>query len=53
VLTPEQFYGTETRTRQTANEEEVGAPRIDNEPLRPELLGYFHIPGTVARLSCA
>jgi DcaP outer membrane protein len=46
VHTPQQFYGTETRTRQTAGENEVGAPRIDNEPLDPELLGYFHIPNT-------
>ena len=43
---PVEFYGTETRTRQTAGENEVGAPRIDNEPLDPELLGYFHLPGT-------
>jgi hypothetical protein len=46
VHVPVEYYGTETRTRQTAGENEVGAPRIDNEPLNPELLGYFHIPGT-------
>ena len=46
VHTPGEFYGTETRTRQTAGENEVGAPRIDNEPLRPELRGFFHLPGT-------
>jgi len=41
-----EHYGTETRTRDTAGQNEVGAPRIDNEPLRPELLGFFHLPGT-------
>ena len=41
-----EYYGTETRTRQTAAENEVGAPRIDNEPLDPELRGFFHLPGT-------
>jgi hypothetical protein len=46
VHTPEQFYGSETRTRQTAAENEDGAPRIDNEPLDPELLGFFRLPGT-------
>jgi len=43
---PVEYYGTETRTRQTAGENEVGAPRIYNEPLNPELLGYFRLPGT-------
>jgi DcaP outer membrane protein len=45
---PVEHYGTETRTRQTAGENEVGAPRIDNEPLDPELLGFFRLPGTSA-----
>ena len=48
VRSPMEYYGTETRTRQTAGENEVGAPRIDNEPLDPELLGFFHLPGTSA-----
>ncbi len=43
---PVEYYGTETRDRQTAGENEDGAPRIENEPLNPELLGYFHLPGT-------
>jgi hypothetical protein len=43
---PVEYYGTETRTRETAGENEVGAPRIDNEPLDPALRGYFHLPGT-------
>ncbi len=43
---PVDYYGTETRTRETANEEQMGAPRIDNEPMDPELLGYFRLPGT-------
>src|SRR5277367_630426 len=38
--------GEETRLRQTAGENEDGAPRIDNEPLDPELRGYFRLPGT-------
>jgi hypothetical protein len=46
VHTPVEYYGTETRTRRTAGENEAGAPRIDNEPLDPELLGFFHLPGT-------
>src|SRR5205823_14055096 len=46
VRSPAEHYGTETRTRQTAGENQVGAPRIDNEPLNPELRGYFHLPGT-------
>jgi hypothetical protein len=46
VRTPKEYYGSETRTRQTAGENEEGAPRIDNEPLNPELRGYFHLPGT-------
>ena len=46
VHTPVEYYGTETRTRETAGENEVGAPRIDNEPLDPQLLGFFHLPGT-------
>jgi hypothetical protein len=46
IHTPKEYYGTETRTRQTANEEQEGAPRIDNEPLDPSLRGFFHLPGT-------
>jgi hypothetical protein len=46
VHSPVEYYGTETRHRETAGENEVGAPRIDNEPLSPELRGYFHLPGT-------
>ncbi len=43
---PVEYYGTETRTRETAGENEEGAPRIENEPLNPDLLGYFRLPGT-------
>ncbi len=46
VHTPAEYYGTETRTRNTAGQNEVGAPRIDNEPLDPKLRGFFHLPGT-------
>ena len=38
--------GEETRLRQTAGENEDGAPRIDNESLDPSLRGYFRLPGT-------
>ncbi len=40
------YIGEETRLRVTAGENEVGAPRIDNESLDPALLGYFRLPGT-------
>jgi len=43
---PVEHYGTETKSRRTAGENEEGAPRIDNEPLDPELRGFFHLPGT-------
>jgi hypothetical protein len=46
VHSPVDYYGTETRERDTAGENEVGAPRIDNEPLDPKLRGFFHLPGT-------
>ena len=46
VHSPVEYYGTETRTRQTALENELGAPRIENEPLDPALRGFFHLPGT-------
>ena len=41
VHSPVEYYGTETRHGETAGENEVGAPRIDNEPLSPELRGFF------------
>jgi hypothetical protein len=43
---PVEYYGTETRTRKTAGDNQEGAPRIDNEPLDPALRGFFHLPGT-------
>ena len=46
VNAPVDRYGTETRTRQTAGENEEGAPRTDNQPLDPQLRGFFHLPGT-------
>ena len=48
VRTPEEYYGKETRTRQTAGENEDGGPRIDNEPLDPALRGFFKLPGVNA-----
>src|SRR4029077_16392041 len=45
VHTPKEYYGAETRTRLEAGDNQAGAPRIDNEPLDPELRGYFHLPG--------
>jgi DcaP outer membrane protein len=46
VHTPAEYYGEETRTRKQAGDNQDGAPRIDNEPLDPELRGFFHLPGT-------
>jgi hypothetical protein len=46
VQVPVEYYGKETRLRDTAGQNEVGAPRIDNEPLDPELRGFFRLPGT-------
>jgi hypothetical protein len=42
----EEYIGKETRDRDTAGQNEVGAPRVDNEPLDPELRGFFRLPGT-------
>lgn len=53
VHTPEEFYDKETRTRQTAAENEDGAPRIDNEPLDPALRGFFKLPGVNAYMKLA
>lgn len=38
--------GEETRERETAGDNEEGAPRIDNEPIDPSLRGFFRLPGT-------
>ncbi len=46
VHTPAEYYGEETRTRKQAGDNQDGAPRIDNEPLDPELRGFLHLPGT-------
>jgi len=46
VHVPVEYYGTETRTRQTEGEDEDGAPRIDNEALDAKLRGFFHLPDT-------
>ena len=46
IQIPTEYYGTETRTRETAGENEEGAPRLDNEPLDRDMRGYFRLPGT-------
>lgn len=46
-------YGEETQKRDTAGENEVGAPRIDNEMLDPEMKGFFHLPGTTTYMKFA
>jgi hypothetical protein len=46
VRTPVGHYGDETLTREQAGQNQVGAPRIDNQPLDPKLRGFFHLPGT-------
>jgi len=50
---PTDYIGTETRTRDTAGQNEVGAPRIRNEPLDPSLRGYFRLPGTSTMMKFA
>src|SRR5262249_22107312 len=46
VEVPAEHYGTETKTRETAGQYEAGAPRVDNEPLDPELRGFIRLPNT-------
>jgi hypothetical protein len=53
VRTPEDYYGTETRTRQSAGENQVGAPRIDNEPLNPNCEGTFTFRAPALRRNLA
>lgn len=43
---PADYIGKETRDRDTAGQNEVGASRLDNEALDPELRGFFRLPGT-------
>jgi len=40
VNAPVEHYGEETRITQTAGQNEDGAPRVDSEPLDPELEGF-------------
>ena len=35
-----------TQTYETYSQDQVGAPRINNEPLDPRFPGYFRLPGT-------
>ena len=46
VRLPVENYGDQTRLRQPASSNDEGAPRIENEPLDPELRGFFRLPGT-------
>ena len=43
---PTDYIGDLTRLRQVANEDDVSAPRINNEEIDPSLRGYFRLPGT-------
>ena len=43
---PTTYIGRETQMRQTAAENDVSAPRIDNESIDPELRGFFRVPAT-------
>jgi len=46
-LTPKQKeVGQETATYRTFAQDQVAAPRINNEPLDPRFPGYFRLPGT-------
>src|SRR5262249_21691139 len=44
--TAQQNIGQATATYQTNSQDQVAAPRIDNEPLDPRYPGYFRLPGT-------
>ena len=44
--TSQQNIGQATATYQTNSQDQVAAPRIDNEPLDPRYPGYFRLPGT-------
>ncbi|MBV8573278.1 MAG: hypothetical protein JO319_21860 [Acidobacteriaceae bacterium] len=48
VPTPQapDYIGKLTRTRVLANQDQYGAPRIDNDEMDPSLRGYFRLPGT-------
>jgi hypothetical protein len=46
LQSPTPYYGAETEHRDTAAQNEVGAPRMDNDPLDPSMRGYFRLPGT-------
>jgi hypothetical protein len=46
IQPPPDHYGAETRKRQTVGENELSAPRIDNESLDPEMRGFFRLPNT-------
>jgi hypothetical protein len=39
------YIGRETQQGQTAGQNEVSAPRLDNESLDPDLRGFFRVPG--------
>jgi DcaP outer membrane protein len=43
---PVQYIGKETMERQVASENQLSAPRINNEEIDPSLRGYFRLPGT-------
>jgi hypothetical protein len=43
---PTDHIGELTRTREVANDNADGAPRINNEEMDPALRGYFRLPGT-------
>ena len=46
IQPPPTHYGAETQKRITVGENELGAPRIDNESLEPGMRGFFRLPGT-------
>jgi hypothetical protein len=43
---PGTHYGEETRTRETAGQNEYSAARINSESFDPALKGFFRLPGT-------
>jgi hypothetical protein len=43
---PTTYIGELTRTREVANQDPEGAPRLDAEDVDPSLRGFFRLPGT-------
>jgi DcaP outer membrane protein len=49
-VVPLKYIGRETDLRETAGQNETGAPRIDIESIDPSMRGYLRFPGTNTRM---